>query len=155
MEARRNCEVIRSNFDVLPLIMFADDGLVEEVSVGGEYVELGASRDLYSYVSQMFYNICPELRAGGVGKDHYSGVDRGGRVKVGVVSAKLYNHEVLKTHGGLIKHLATNEPLIDLVIACFPTVKDPATTRIMREVFGSSENINLNVETSPEKVRSG
>ena len=80
----------------------------------------------------MFYNICPELRQDRLGVR--PSVDRGGRVKVGVVSAKLYNHEVLKIHGNLIKHLAVNEPLIDLVIACFPTMKDPATTRIMREV---------------------
>ena len=56
-------------------------------------MELGASKDLHSYVSEMFYNICPELRQERLGA--CSSVDRGGRVKVGVVSAKLYNHEVL------------------------------------------------------------
>ncbi|GMI07942.1 hypothetical protein TrVE_jg11159 [Triparma verrucosa] len=153
----KNCEVIKNNFDALPLIRFADDGVTEEISLpGGGLLELGGAKDLYSYVSQMFFNVCPELRTAKINaldnKNDPAKMTRSPRkVRIGVVSAKLHNHETLKNHGQLIEHLAS-APEIQLFVASYPTMKDHATSRIMREIQGTTTVINLQTSNSVERL---
>ncbi|GMH93537.1 hypothetical protein TL16_g12656 [Triparma laevis f. inornata] len=153
----KNCEVIKNNFDVLPLIRFADDGVMEEMAFGGDLLELGGARDLYSYVSQMFFNVCPELHATRLlvnnndNNPNPNPTRSPKKVRIAVVSAKLHNHETLKNHGQLIKHLAA-APEVELFVASYPTMKDHATSRIMREIQGQATVINLQTSNSVERL---
>jgi predicted O-linked N-acetylglucosamine transferase (SPINDLY family) len=54
------------------------------------------------------------------------------KVRVGIVSSKLYNHETLKLHGGLLEYLARDESELDVTMACWGTVADEATKRAQK-----------------------
>ena len=143
------CSKLVHDFDTLPLVRFASDGRVDELDhLHGLMEEEERGLDSYSAISELFYESCPSLyyvndvvqtiwkreEENVKPPDRYETFpERNGStpIRVGVVSSKIYNHETLKLHGGLLEQL-TNKALgtdIDFSIACWMTIADKATRR--------------------------
>ncbi|GMI40715.1 hypothetical protein TrCOL_g10087 [Triparma columacea] len=143
----KNCDAIKTNFDVLPLIRFAEET---------DIIDYGYEGDSYSLISKLYYQMCPDLYRGdtGGGEEENSGANPNKRI--GIVSSTLYNHPTAKTHGGLLKYLASLGGGVSqgtqIVIACYPTFSDTVTKRVMKEVQGV-KNLGLTEGKEAEQLR--
>ena len=138
----KNCDAIKTNFDVLPLIRFAEET---------DIIDYGYEGDSYSLISKLYYQMCPDLYWGDMGAGRQSSAKR-----IGIVSSTLYNHPTAKTHGGLLKYLASlgggGLEGTQIIIACYPTFSDTVTKRVMKEVQGV-KNLGLTEGKEAEQLR--
>jgi len=142
----KNCAAIKTNFDVLPLIRFAEET---------DIIDYGYAGDSYSLISKLYYQMCPDLNRGMEAVER-SGGGQETEKRIGIVSSTLYNHPTSKTHGGLLKYLASlgggESGSVQIVIACYPTFSDTVTKRVMEEVRGV-KNLGLIEGREAEQLR--
>ncbi|GMI32774.1 hypothetical protein TeGR_g3035 [Tetraparma gracilis] len=151
------CSHLVTNFDMLPLVRFSTDHKMDELdhlipleARGQQEIHHGGM-DAYAQISAAFVALCPELVYTNDAVDAmynllHKGVEedeeerrpppqkkkKTKKVRVGIVSSKLYNHETLKLHGGLLEYLARDESELDVTMACWGTVADEATKRAQK-----------------------
>jgi len=123
----------------VPLVTFIDDepfgGTSGDGGGGG-----GGGGNFFALVSRVIYGLCPQLRDVPSSLSPIP-VSRESELRVGIVSSKLYSHNVLKLHGGLIDHLSRSGNGIKIFAACFPIPVDPATRRVQRSVLGNGGGV--------------
>ena len=157
-----------TDFDMLPLVRYITDRetdvLDQLFSASGRNQKeiLDERMSTYAKLSAAFVAICPELKHTNEVVDlMYQIVDedsgqnfreaeknRGEKVKVGIVSSKIYNHETLKLHGGLLEYLTRDVSKLEVKIACWQTIADEATKRsfgyLTQDMLLNFKNRNIN-----------
>ena len=143
----RSCEAVEQSFDSLPLMHYIDD---EPLDIIGMNTNM-PNNNIYSHISRLFYGLCPKLSNLEflylpLPHPHNHNEKKKRKKRIGIVSSKLVNHDVLKLHGGLLSHLsnAENRNDFELFVACYPTPVDSTTSRIQRTILsGGGSPINL------------
>jgi glycosyltransferase involved in cell wall biosynthesis len=157
----KKCPPLVHSFDTLPLIRFSSDVMPDELDhlfTDNHLVSFSEHDDIMRDVSKLFYTLCPvlhdvddiaqavhDIQADQVAKPVFyptAARDTPPKIRVTIVSSKMYNHETLKAHGGLLNHLTRSSSELDVKIACWATIADQATKRVQSYISkGSAMNL--------------